>query len=144
MSKQPNIQPVQVQNQNSNIKDRVLEAIIRRIEGTKDIKKKFDYIMNPEKLSSSSRLTEPQVQAVSECLFLGNIFPTLQPLADFSKNYAEWSISRDGKGREEIVTVMVSENKTENLSAVGLPMLTMQGGDKGKDAKKGKGKEDNN
>jgi hypothetical protein len=126
------------------IKDRVLEAIIRRIEGTKDIKKKFDYIMNPEKLSSSARLSESQVQAVSETQFLAAEFPTLQPLADFTKGYAEWSISRDGKGREEIVTVMVSENKTENLSAVGLPMLAMQNGgseEKSKDGKKGKEKE---
>jgi len=120
------------------IKERIIEAILRRIEGSKDLKKRLDYLMNPDPISSSSRLAEIQVQAVSETQWLGLNFPSLKPLADFTKEYAKWSISRDGKGREEEVTVMVSETK-EIITSLGLPISPIQQQDKGKD--KGKGKE---
>jgi hypothetical protein len=108
-----------------SLKDRILEAILRRIEGAKDLKKRLDYLMNPETLSSSARLSEIQVQAISECAWLGATFPSLQGLAEFTQGYAKWSISREGKGREEAVAVMVSENK-EIQSTLLLPGLTQQ------------------
>ena len=126
-------------SQAPDITDRITEVIIRAIEGTKDLKKRLDYLMNPDPISSSSRLQEIQVQAVSETQWLGLNFPSLKPLADFTKEYAKWSISRDGKGREEEVTVMVSENR-EVISALGLPISPIQQPGKGTE-KSGKGKE---
>jgi len=118
--------------------DRILEAVIRKIEGAKDeVKKKLDYLMNPETLSSSARLSELQVQAISECQWLGATFPTLQGLADLTRKYAEWSISREGKGREEAVTVMVSETK-EILTSLGLPFTPIESRDKDQKNKKDK------
>jgi hypothetical protein len=126
-------------SQAPNLTERITEVIIRAIEGSKDLKKRLDYLMNPDPISSSSRLAEIQVQAVSETQWLGLNFPSLKPLADFTKEYAKWSISRDGKGREEEVTVMVSENR-EIISALGLPISPIQQQqEKGKD--KGRGKE---
>jgi hypothetical protein len=117
-----------------SLKDRILEAILRRIEGAKDLKKRLDYLMNPETLSSSARLSEIQVQAISECAWLGETFPSLKGLAEFTQGYAKWSISREGKGREEAVAVMVSENK-EIQSTLLLPGLPQQ--PQGKKDKKG-------
>lgn len=116
------------------LKDRILEAILRRIEGAKDLKKRLDYLMNPETLSSSARLSETQLQAIAECAWLGDTFPSLKGLAEFTQGYAKWSISREGKGREEAVAVMVSENK-EIQSTLLLPGLTQQ--QQGKKDKKG-------
>lgn len=119
-------------------RQRILEAIIRKIEGAKDeVKKKLDYLMNPETLSSSARLSELQVQAISECQWLGATFPTLQGLADLTRQYAEWSISREGKGREEAVTVMISETR-EILTSLGLPFTPVESRDKDRKDKKGK------
>ena len=122
-----------------SIKDRILEAILKRIEGAKDLKKRLDYLMNPDNLSSSARLSEMQVQAVSECNWLGSAFPSLKPLAEFVGEYAKWTISREGKGREEVVTVMVSENR-EGVTAMGLPVLPFaekkEGKEKGKEKTK--------
>jgi hypothetical protein len=121
------------------IKERVIEAILRKIEGSKDLKKRLDYLMNPDPISSSSRLSEIQVQAVAETQWLGHHFPSLKPLADFTLEYAKWSISREGKGREEEVMVMISETK-DTISALGLPIATMQQQAPGKEKEKGKGK----
>jgi len=122
-----------------SLRERIIEAILRRIEGSKDLKKRLDYLMNPDPLSSSSRLSENQLQAISETQWAGTEFPSLKPLADFTLHYAKWSISREGKGREEAVTVMVSENK-EIIPTLGIsPMAPMQQAKESKD--KGKGKE---
>lgn len=113
-----------------DIVDRVLEAIIRRIEGSRDIKKKLDYFAkpDPETLSTLSALTPIQAEALAECEWLGSQFNTLEPLAEFAKCYARWSPSKDGKGRETLAAIMISENQAaQHMASVGLPMLPMQG-----------------
>jgi hypothetical protein len=121
-----------------SISERITEAIIRRIEGVKDLKKRLDYLMNPETLSSSARLTDSQVEAVAECAWLAKTFPSLQGLADFTKGYAAWSISKDGKGREEVVSVMISESR-EIYQTLGItPFQAIQDKSRGKEEKKGK------
>ena len=131
MSEQPGPGP-------ASPRQRILEAIVRKIEGAKDeVKKRLDYLMNPETISSSARLSELQVQAISECQWLGATFPTLQGLADLTREYAKWSISREGKGREEAVTVMISETR-EILTSLGLPFTPVDSREKDRKDKKGK------
>lgn len=91
--------------------DRILDAVIKRIEGTDDPRRKFDYLMDPPNIKTSSILGEIQVDSVSECCWLGETFPSLGPLKQLSIELAKWSPSKTGKGREQLTATMISEHK---------------------------------
>ena len=91
--------------------DRILEAIIKRIEGQDDPKKKFDYLMDPPNIKTSAILTESQLDSVAECCWLGESFPSLLPLKQLAVELANWSPSKTGKGREQLTATMISEHK---------------------------------
>lgn len=94
-----------------SIYDRIIEAVIKRMEGTDDPRRKFDYLMDPPNIKTSSILGEIQVDSVSECCWLGESFPSLEPLKDLSVELAKWSPSKTGKGREQLTATMISEHK---------------------------------
>lgn len=104
-----------------NIKDRILNAVIARIEGVKeDIKRRLDYLTNPDNIKTMSRLTEEQVQAVNECCWLAENFPEFNGLKQLALGMANWRISLDGKGREEAVSTMMTAAKRESLEGLGI------------------------
>jgi len=113
---------------------RIMEAIIKRIEGQDDPKKKFDYLMDPPNIKTSSILSEIQLDSVAECSWLGDSFPSLLPLKDLAVELAKWSPSKTGKGREQLTATMISEHKEI------LPMA-FQNVMSGKEKKKKKEKE---
>ena len=89
----------------------ILVAVKRRIEGSDDPRRKFDYLMDPANIKTSSILTEMQLDSVAECTWLGETFPSLEPLKDLSVELAKWSPSRTGKGRDQLTATMISEHK---------------------------------
>ena len=95
--------------QKPSIPTRILEAIIKRIEGGDDPRRKFDYLMDPPNVKTSSILSEAQVDSVAECCYLGESFPSLLPLKNFSIELAKWSPSKAGKGREQLTATMINE-----------------------------------
>jgi hypothetical protein len=89
----------------------ILVAVKRRIEGSDDPRRKFDYLMDPPNIKTSSILTEMQLDSVAESSWLGDSFPSLGPLKDLSVELAEWSPSKTGKGRDQLTATMISEHK---------------------------------
>lgn len=112
--------------------ERIKEAIIKRIEGGDDPRKKYDYLMDPPNIKTSSILSEMQLDSVAECCFLGEQFPSLMPLKEFAVELARWSPSKAGKGREQLTATMIS---TETHV---VPMAMQQITEKGKEKKKEK------
>lgn len=94
-----------------NFVERMKEAIIKRIEGAEDPRRKWDYLMNPKNLKTSSILSEVQEDSIAACNWLGLAFPSLSPLADYANEQAQWSPSKVGKGREQLTATMISEHK---------------------------------
>lgn len=94
-----------------SIYDRIIDAVIKRIEGTDDPRRKFDYLMDPPNIKTASILGEIQVDSVSECCWLGESFPSLEPLKALSVELAKWSPSKTGKGRDQLTATMISEHK---------------------------------
>lgn len=115
---------------------RVKEAIIRKIEGAKDIKRKLDYLMKPEFLETSAVLTESQLQGIAECTWLGKNFKSLEPLSDFARELALWSPSKGGRGRDDAINIFATE-KAEGLPLEGLGIHVH-----GPEMKEGKGKKE--
>ena len=106
----------------SEIGKQIKEAIIKRIAGAKDIKSRLDYLMKPEFLKTSARLTESQVQAISEMDWLGQNFPTLKPLQELGEALAGWSISLQGKGRDDAISLIMASEHRELLGALGITL----------------------
>jgi len=104
----------------SSVAERIKEAILHKIEGARDFKTRLDYLMKPEFLETSARLSETQVQAISEMAWLGKTFPTLKPLADLGRSLALWSISQGGKGREDAISLIMASEHKELLGALGI------------------------
>lgn len=104
---------------------RILEAIIRKIEGVKgDIKRQLDYLINPENLRTMSRLSEEQVQAVNECVWIGEAFPQFEGLKLLGLGLAWWRISLEGKGREEVTSTMLKVSEKEIAEGLGIHVHT--------------------
>lgn len=91
---------------------RILEAVIKRIEGQDDPRRKFDYLMDPPNIKTSSILTETQLDSVAECCWLGETFPSLEPLKFLAVELAKWSPSKTGKGREQLTATMITEKQS--------------------------------
>ena len=91
--------------------DRIMEAVVKRIEGQDDPKKKFDYLMDPPNVKTSSILSDTQLDSVAESSWLGDSFPSLMPLKELAVELAVWSPSKTGKGREQLTATMISEHK---------------------------------
>lgn len=86
----------------------ILQSIKKIIEGGDDPRRKYDYLMDPPNIKTSSILTEGQLDSVAECCFLGNHFPSLTLLKTFSEELAGWTPSKAGKGREQLTATMIS------------------------------------
>lgn len=114
------------------LKERFIETILGKIEGSKDLKRRLDYLMKPENLETSSILAEQQLQGVAECVWLGNNFPSMQPLKEFAQEYAKWAISKDGKGRDQATQTMIHTEQSKGLQGLGIHLHSTEG-KKGKD-----------
>lgn len=114
--------------------DRIIEAVIKRIEGGDDPRKKYDYLTKLDKdtVKSLAILSEGQLDSIAECNFLGKAFPSMNPLKDFSEGLAQWSPSKAGKRAEQLTATMISQ-ETHVVPAVLNSQLN--------DGKKSKGKE---
>jgi hypothetical protein len=95
-----------------SLKDRLLEAIIRRIEGTNDFKQKAELLVksNPETIKSMSDLSENQVDAIATAQWVGLQFPSMKPLATLMTEFAAWSPSKKGERAKQLTATMISEH----------------------------------
>jgi len=121
----------------SEIARQIKDAIMKRIAGAKDIKSRLDYLMKPEFLSTSSRLSETQVQAIAEMDWLGQNFPSLKPLQDLGNSIAKWAISQGGKGRDDAISLIMASEHRELLGSLGITIPGPSG-----PQEKGKGKKE--
>ena len=93
---------------------RIVNAIIKRIEGNDDPRHKYDYLTKPDtdNIKTMSVLAEGQVDSVAECSFLGASFPSLYPLASLSTTYAAWSPSKQGKRADQLTATMIQKEQS--------------------------------
>lgn len=107
-----------------SLKDRLLEAIIRRIEGVNDFKQKAELLVksNKDTIKTMSDLTDPQVDAVATTQWMAAQFPSLKPLGDLMMEYAAWSPSKKGERAKQLTATMVSEKNT--VVPYALPTVT--------------------
>lgn len=121
----------------AELKERFVEAVIKRIEGSKDIRKKLDYLMKPDYIETSSVLTFEQIDALTAMIQIGTMFNTLSPLKDYARLFASWTPSKDGSAREQLVKVMmqVAPEQPPNVTHIntGAPQIQSGLGNKNED-----------
>ncbi len=95
-----------------SIKDRLLEAIIKRIEGNNDFKQKADLLVrsNIDTVKTMSDLSENQIEAIASSQWIGEQFPSMKPLAELLKEHAFWSPSKKGERAKQLTATMISEH----------------------------------
>jgi hypothetical protein len=120
-----------------SIFDRIVEAVIKRLEGGDDPRRKYDYLMDPPNIKTSSILSDTQLDGVAESTFLGETFPSLEPLKAFSVELARWSPSKAGKAREQLTATMISQ-ETHVIPTVLSQQAQAQSGKKDKKEKEAK------
>ena len=91
--------------------ERIIESVIKRIEGGDDPRRKYDYLtkLDEETVKSLANLSESQLDSMAECCFLGETFPSLMPLKDLAVELAKWSPSKGGKRAEQLTATMISQ-----------------------------------
>lgn len=104
------------QNQNPNnqaidyksLIPRMLNALIKRIEGGDDIQSKLDYIakLGPDTKKTLADLNDSQIESCAECEYLAGAFPSLRGLQVLTGGIAEWSPSKNGKRAEQVAATM--------------------------------------
>lgn len=90
---------------------RLVEAVIKRLEGGDDPRKKYDYLakLDDETLKTMSVLTESQIDSVAECSWLASTFPSMMPLKNFGESLAGWSPSKGGRRADQVTATMISQ-----------------------------------
>lgn len=116
---------------------RIADAVVKRIEGGDDPRRKYDYLtkLDPDTVKSLSNLSEGQLDSIAESCFLGDAFPSLLPLKDFAVGLAMWSPSKAGKRADQLTATMISQETHV------VPTVLSQMNEAGKKKDKGKEKE---
>lgn len=98
--------------QKPSLKDRIIEAIIRKIEGSNDFKQKAELLVksNPETVKTMSDLSEAQIDGIATAQWVGAQFPSMKPLATLTLEFAAWSPSKKGERAKQLTATMISEH----------------------------------
>lgn len=97
--------------------ERGFEALIVKLEGGKDLKKKYDYIMQPEHIETASELTARQHKAIIAMIQISNQYPaTMENLGVFARLHAKWSPSIQGKRSDQLVKIMMTTEQSQPQS----------------------------
>lgn len=135
----------QTQNPNNQSIDykslipRMLNALIKRIEGGDDTKAKLDYLakLDDETKKSLANLTDSQIESCAECDYLASSFPSMRGLQTLTGNIAVWSPSKGGKRAEQITATMTHNESSIIPTVFNAPTPTQ----KAKKSKEPKGDE---
>jgi len=86
---------------------RVAKAI-HYLMGKEEITKQLKPLVNPDNLQTMSRLSDVQVEFVSDAHWLASQWRCFEPLRDLAHEICETEISTQGKGRQEVINFMGS------------------------------------
>jgi hypothetical protein len=86
---------------------RVAKAI-HYLMGKEEITKQLKPLVNPDNLQTMSRLSDVQVEFVSDAHWLASQWRCFEPLRDLAHEICETEISAQGKGRQEVINFMGS------------------------------------
>jgi len=74
--------------------------------GKEEITKQLKPLVNPENLQTMTRLSDEQVEFVSDAHWFANQWRVFEPLRDLANEISETQISHAGKGRQEVINYM--------------------------------------
>lgn len=101
--------------------ERAYEALIVKLEGGKDIKKKLDYMMKPDHIETASVITARQHKALTAMIQISKMFPdTMEALGDYARLHAKWTPSISGTRSEQLVKVMMTTDQQlpQNITTI--------------------------
>ena len=90
----------------SEISDEELNLVRKLLDifrGKVEIGNRLRPLLNPENLQTTTRLSESEVDFVSDAHWLANQWKVFEPLRDLANEICETNISEAGKGRQEAI-----------------------------------------
>ncbi|MEM3629106.1 MAG: hypothetical protein QXE06_07020 [Candidatus Bathyarchaeia archaeon] len=81
----------------------LVRKLLDVFRGKIEIGNRLRPLLNPENLQTTSRLSESEVDFVTDAHWLANQWKVFEPLRDLANEFAETVISEGGKGRQEAI-----------------------------------------
>ena len=90
-----------------------LKALLDVFEGREPVGNRLKPILNPDKIQTSTILTQNQVHFVADSYWLKSMFPEFSPLQAYAEEFANTQLSHEGKGVENAIrfTGAIAEGK---------------------------------
>lgn len=82
----------------------LLKRLFDVFRGKVEIGNRLRPLLNPENLQTTSRLSETQVDFVTDAHWLASQWKVFEPLRDLANELCETNISEGGKGRQEAIS----------------------------------------
>ncbi len=82
----------------------LIRKLLDVFRGKTEIGNRLKPLLNPENLQTTSRLSEVEVDFVTDCNWLANQWKVFEPLRDLANELCETVISEGGKGRQEAIS----------------------------------------
>lgn len=102
-----------------------------------DIRRKFDFLFNPQNIKTASRLSASQVEFVADAYTAFKYYPEFEALKELAKEVSECNISLDGKGRKESIDFELASRPAQTPSTT-FSILTGKDGKQVKESKESK------
>ena len=98
----------------------LIQRILDIVRGVRDIKGRLSPIMEPTGISleSSARLSKPQAEGLAEIKTLSTLFKFFEPVEELGNHRAWCSISENGEGRKEAISLTGAQSGTSLLKDV--------------------------
>ena len=81
----------------------VVRKLLDIFRGKVEIGNRLRPLLNPENLQTTTRLSDSEVDFVSDAHWLANQWKVFEPLRDLAQEICETNISEAGKGRQEAI-----------------------------------------
>jgi hypothetical protein len=81
----------------------IVRKLLDIFRGKVEIGNRLRPLLNPENLQTTTRLSDSEVDFVSDAHWLANQWKVFEPLRDLAQEICETNISEAGKGRQEAI-----------------------------------------
>lgn len=82
----------------------LIRKLLDVFRGKTEIGNRLKPLLNPENLQTTSRLSEVEVDFVTDCHWLASQWKVFEPLKQLADEFCETVISEGGKGRQEAIS----------------------------------------
>ena len=102
------------------------QKFLDTVRGVKDWKSRLNFLLNPDKIETSTNLSQSQVQFVTISLYSEKCFKFFKPLADYAHLFCLVNMSKEGWGVESSIRLNSAISESKFMEKIGLTVPEKQ------------------